>query len=195
MSLYSTPTRWGSLARLFHWGMALAIAGMVGVGLWMTTLPLGMRKLNVYALHKSIGITLLGVAVLRLGWRLLDRRPAAPAGQPAWQTGAAHAVHGLIYLLLLGIPLSGWLYNSASGFPLRWFKLANLPKLADADPGLKAIAHALHEYGAWALVALVLGHAAAALWHHVVLRDHTLSSMIPPLEHRAASGAPPEQTS
>jgi len=179
MSLYSTATRWGAPARALHWVMAVGIAGMVGYGLWMTGLPPSMRKLNVYALHKSVGITLLGLAVLRLAWRLFDRRPEPPPGQPALQLAAARIAHAATYALLFVIPLSGWLYNSASGFPLSWFKLYNLPKLSESDPALKALAHQIHEYGAWTLVALVVLHAAAALKHHYVDRDQTLRAMLP----------------
>jgi len=179
MSLYSTSTRWGTPARLFHWVMAAGIVFMVGFGLWMTGLPPSMRKLNVYALHKSVGITLLGLIVLRLLWRALDRRPQAVPGQPPWQTVAAKITHAATYALLFVVPLSGWLYNSASGFPLRWFKLVNLPRLSESDPALKATAHAVHEYGVWALVVLVALHAGAALKHHFVDRDPTLSAMVP----------------
>lgn len=181
MSLYSTPTQWSPLARAFHWLMAAGIAYMVGLGLWMTDLPLGMRKLNIYALHKSVGITLLGLAALRLLWRARDTRPGEPVGQPRWQSLAARVTHMAIYALLFAIPLSGWLYNSAAGFPLRWFKVVNLPRLAEPDPALKALAHQIHESGVWLLVALVALHAAAALKHHFVDRDHTLSAMVPQL--------------
>lgn len=190
MSLYSTPIRWGTPARLFHWVMAAGIVFMVGFGLWMTGLPPSMRKLNVYALHKSVGITLLGLAALRLAWRALDSRPEEIPGQPAWQTLVAKFTHLATYALLFVIPLSGWLYNSASGFPLRWFKLVNLPPLSESDPGLKATAHAVHQYGVWALVALVTLHAAAALKHHFVDRDHTLSAMVPYLNTPGRARAP-----
>ena len=188
MSLYSTPNRWGTLARAFHWLMAAGIVYMVGLGLWMTGLSPSMRKLNVYALHKSIGITLLGLAVLRLTWRLRDRRPDEAAGQPAWQMQVARLTHVLTYALLFIVPLSGWLYNSASGFPLRWFKLVNLPRLTESDPQLKALAHQIHEYGVWTLLALVALHAGAALKHHYVDRDQTLSAMLPLLRAPRARG-------
>ena len=192
MSLYSTPTRWGTPARLFHWVMAAGIVFMVGFGLWMTELPPSMRKLNVYALHKSVGITLLGLAALRLIWRAKDARPDEVPGQPAWQTAVAKLTHVATYALLFIIPLSGWLYNSASGFPLRWFKLVNLPRLSESDPGLKALAHTVHEYGVWTLVALVALHAGAAHKHHVIERDNTLVAMVPFLNARLPGHAPPD---
>jgi cytochrome b561 len=178
MTLNSTPYRWGAVARAFHWLTAIGVIALIAVGLWMTGLPTGIAKINIYALHKSFGITLLGLAVLRLLWRLLDDRPLAPAGQPRWQQRAAGATHVLLYFLLIAMPLSGWLYNSAAGFPLRWFKLVNLPHLVDSDPALKELAHQAHEFGAWLLIALLALHVAAALKHHFVDRDDTLNAML-----------------
>ena len=102
------------------------------------------------------------------------------------QQRVAQATHVLLYALLIAMPMSGWLYNSASGFPLRWFKLANLPHLVEADPALKELAHSAHEFGAWLLIALIALHAAAALKHHFVDRDETLNAM---LGRRAKDGS------
>ena len=178
MPARSTATSWGAVARLFHWGMLLLIIGSISVGFYMTDLPLGPNKLKIYALHKSIGLTLLGLAALRLLWRLGERRPVLPP-MPAWQQRAAAATHVLLYLLLFVIPMSGWLFNSAAGFPLQWFHLVNLPALTAADPRLKVLAKEVHETGVFALISIVLVHAAAALKHHFVDRDGTLRAMLP----------------
>jgi cytochrome b561 len=178
MPVRSTATTWGALTRLFHWGMLLLFIGIVPLGFYMTDLPLGPGKLKVYALHKSIGLTLLGLAALRLAWRLGERRPA-PAPMPAWQERAAGATHVLLYALMFVIPLSGWLFNSAAGFPLQWFHLFNLPALAAADPALKQTARAVHATGVFTLIAVVALHAAAALKHHFVDHDRTLAAMLP----------------
>lgn len=177
----STPTpaaRWGRIHQLLHWGIAAMILGLAAVGLWMTGMPNSMDKLQVYALHKSFGITVLALVLLRLGWRLVAGRPPALPG-PAWQTRLAGAMHGLLYLLMLAMPLSGWLYNSASNFPLRWFGVVTLPALSGPSPGLKAIAGAVHEWGFWLLALLVAVHAGAAIKHHLVDRDATLARMLP----------------
>lgn len=183
MAIDAKAYQWNPLARFFHWLMAAALVFMVGLGAWMTDLPLGIRKLNVYALHKSIGITLLGLVLIRLLWRLTSGRPP-PAAQPAWQLRAAAAGHALIYVLLFVVPLTGWLYNSAAGFPLQWFKLINLPRIAEADPALKPFAHVLHQASVSLLVLLVVGHALAALKHHFIDHDRTLSAMVPWLKPR-----------
>jgi len=177
MPVRSTATSWGAVTRSFHWGMLLLFVGIASIGLYMTDLPLGPRKLRIYALHKSIGLTLLGLAALRLLWRLGERRPAPPP-MPTWQARGAVATHALLYLLMFAIPLSGWLYNSAAGFPLQWFHLVNLPALTAADPALKALARQLHAGGVLLLAAVVALHAAAALKHHFVDRDRTLRAML-----------------
>jgi cytochrome b561 len=89
-----------------------------------------------------------------------------------------------LYVLMFSIPFSGWLFNSASGYPLQWFKLFNLPALAGRDVGLAGIAAGIHEYGFWLLVALVALHAGAAVYHHVVQRDDTLTRMLPTVPRR-----------
>jgi cytochrome b561 len=178
MAIRSTATAWGAVTRLFHWGMLLLLVGGIGVGFYMTGLPLGPTKLKIYAVHKSVGLTLLGLAVLRLLWRFAERRPALPR-MPVWQARIATATHVLLYALMFGIPLSGWLFNSAAGFPLQWFRLVNLPALAAADPALKALARQIHASGVIVLIVIVVLHAAAALKHHFVDHDRTLAAMLP----------------
>ena len=178
MSVRSTTAGWGAVSRLFHWGMLLLFAMMIPLGLYMTSLPIGAYKLRTYALHKSIGVSLLALASLRLLWRLTERRPAPPP-MPAWQAHAATVAHVALYTLMFAIPLSGWLFNSAAGFPLQWFGLANLPALTSPNPALKHLARQLHENGVWILIGVVGLHAAAALKHHFVDRDRTLSQMLP----------------
>jgi cytochrome b561 len=180
MELRSNAERWGGVSRLLHWGMALMIAGQVALGWYMTDLPRGLPKLKFYALHKSFGLTLLVLAVLRLLWRLAERRPALPP-MPAWQARGATLSHVALYTLLFAIPLSGWLFNSAAGFPLQWFQLVNLPALTGANAGLKATAKELHEGGVTVLLVVLALHAGAALKHHFLDRDRTLASMTPGL--------------
>jgi len=170
--------KWGGISRLFHWGMLVLFVGVFPLGLYMADLPLSKQKLKLYALHKSIGLTLLGLAALRLLWRATQRRPRLPA-MPAWQERAATGMHVSLYVLMFLVPLAGWLFNSAAGFPLQWFGQVNLPALVSANPGLKVLARGLHEVGAWILVSFVALHAAAALKHHFVDRDRTLALMTP----------------
>jgi cytochrome b561 len=179
MAWRNTPERWGGIARFLHWAVALGVIGLAMVGLLMDELPNGSNKIMVYALHKSTGITVLALVLLRIVWRLIDRRPVLPASMPAWQKALSSLTHGLLYLMLLVMPISGWLYNSASNFALQWFWLFNLPRLSGPDKELKHFAHEVHETGFYVLAALFALHVAAALKHHFIDRDATLARMTP----------------
>ena len=179
MSARNTPERWGWIAQTLHWATALGVIGLVIVGLWMDEMPNSPDKVKVFALHKSTGITVLAIVVVRLLWRFIDKRPPYPASMPSWQRIVSEISHGLLYVLLLTQALSGWLYNSASNFALKWFGLFTLPALSDPDPALKHLAHDIHETG-WKLLALLLAiHVGAALKHHFFDRDVTLARMTP----------------
>jgi cytochrome b561 len=186
--------RWGLVTIGIHWLTVLAVLGLCIVGFLMQELPNRPFKVEVYALHKSLGLTVLALTLLRLAWRLLAGAPRPVPGMPRWQVLAAHASHGLLYAVLLAMPLSGWLYNSASGFPLRWFGTFVVPKLAGRDRGVAEFAVETHETLFLVLAALVTVHALAALKHHYFDRDRTLHRMLPlvppPLEAPPRPGDP-----
>lgn len=179
MPIKNPADRWGGVSITLHWLTALMVVGLVAVGLLMQELSTSPTKIQVYGLHKSIGLTVLALTVLRLIWRLAAGVPAPVPGMPPWQRWAASASHGLLYLILLAMPLSGWLYNSASGFPLKWFGLFAVPKLGGYDVDVKAFALAAHETLFLVLSAIVTVHALAALKHHYFDRDRTLVRMLP----------------
>ena len=169
---------WGSVARALHWLVALLIVVLAVVGWIMKGLPTSPTKLQVYALHKSTGLTVLALVIARLLWRLYDKtRPAPPPGMPAWQVHAAAVTHALFYLAILAMPVSGWLFNSASNFPLRWFGLFAVPALSGPDPALKAAAGFAHWFVFWCIAALFTVHVAAALDHHYRIHDDVLRRM------------------
>ena len=158
--------------------MALLIVVLAVVGWIMKGLPTSPTKLQVYALHKSTGLTVLALVIARLLWRLYDKtRPAPPPGMPAWQVHAAAVTHALFYLAILAMPVSGWLFNSASNFPLRWFGLFAVPALSGPDPALKAAAGFAHWFVFWCIAALFTVHVAAALDHHYRIHDDVLRRM------------------
>jgi cytochrome b561 len=162
-----------------HWLTAVLVICLAIAGLIMTELPTSPTKMQIYALHKSFGLTVLALTILRLAWRLMASNPDDIPNTPKIQAWAAKMVHGFMYILLLAIPLSGWLYNSASGFPLRWFGLVSLPKLFTGfNTTIKQFAHETHETLFYILASLLLIHAGAALWHHYVKRDLTLKRML-----------------
>lgn len=178
MSLRSDDRQWGSVAKFFHWIVALGILGNGIWGLLMTGMSPSMSKISIYALHKSIGLTVLALFALRLAWRLYDGAPPDEA-MPRWQRLAAHATHGLLYGFILAMPLSGWLYNSLHGYPLQWFKLFNLPALAPKNDELSNLAGEVHEWLFYLLLLVLVAHAGAALKHHFFDQDNVLRRMLP----------------
>jgi cytochrome b561 len=179
MTLKNTADRWGGISQLLHWAIAILILVMAYLGLTMGDLPNGPDKINTYALHKSIGITILALVALRLLWRFYAGTPRPVPGSPRWQERIASLTHWAIYTLLFAIPLSGWVLNSAAGFPLQWFHLVNLPHIVDKNHGLHELAEEAHEIMFWALALLVVAHAGAAFYHHLFQRDATLARMLP----------------
>lgn len=170
--------RWGSISIGLHWLSAFLVIGLASMGLLMTELPNSPLKMQIYALHKSFGLTVMALTGLRLVWRVIAGVPDALPG-PSGQVLAAKTVHALLYVLLIALPLSGWLFNSAAGFPLYWFNLLPLPKLFTGyNPDLKELARTLHEIGFYVLALLVLLHAGAALFHHYIRKDGTLKRML-----------------
>lgn len=170
-------SRYAPTAVGLHWLIALLIATAFGLGLYMSDLPISPAKLQYYAWHKWMGVTVLLLAALRLGWRLLHRPPPLPPGMPRWQRRASELSHRLLYVLMFLLPLSGWLYSSASGYPVVYLGLVQLPDLVGKDKALAGLLHEAHELIAFTLAGLVLLHLAAAFKHHFIDRDGLLGRM------------------
>lgn len=175
--------RYTKVAMALHWLLALMILGMFAVGVYMTDLPFSPQRLKLYNWHKWAGITFLALTLLRLVWRVTHRPPALPAvvikAMPGWQTRAYHATHHLMYLLFFAVPLVGWAYSSAAGFPIVWFGQIALPDLLPADKALAELIKPLHELSAFCLMGLAGLHVAAAVKHHWVDRDGLMNRMLP----------------
>lgn len=180
MTWKNTADRWGPVSQALHWLVVALVLMLAIVGLNLDSLPKTPKYFWVFTMHKSVGITVLVLVLVRIGWRLYAGAPAPVPGTPSWQARIASATHVLLYALLLAMPLSGWLYDSASGLrPFRWFGMVAMPKLAAPDEALAGRAHDAHEWLFWVLVALVAMHAAAAFHHHLFRNDPTLSRMLP----------------
>lgn len=192
MQLRNTPERWGPVSKLLHWAIVLLIAWMAWLGLTMVDLPPTPAKINAYALHKSLGLTLLALVAVRVAWRLYAGAPRPLPGSPRWQERIASVTHVALYVLLFAMPLSGWVFNSASGYPLQWFKQFNLPAMVARNEELAQAAIQVHEYGFWLLLLLVLAHAGAAFYHHLFQGDDTLRRMLPALGRRMPANRTPE---
>lgn len=191
MTIKNTDQRWGAVSQSLHWAIVLLIATIAIIGLTMTDMANGPSKIKIYALHKSLGLTLLTLVVLRLLWRFYAGAPKPVAGTPHWQERIASLTHWALYLLMFAMPITGWLFNSSSGYPLQYFGLFNLPKIAAVNPGLADLSESLHENGFWLLLLLVLAHAGAALYHHVFQNDDTLRRMLPMRLRQAPAVAEP----
>ncbi|MEY3200604.1 MAG: hypothetical protein RIR70_154 [Pseudomonadota bacterium] len=168
--------RYHGVAIALHWLMAALIAGGFALGLIMTELDLSPQKLKLYAWHKWLGVTVFLLLWLRLLVRLIKRAPP-PLPAPAWAQRTAAAVHGLLYGLMLLLPVSGWLMSSAAGFQTVWFGVVPLPDLLPKNEAVFETLKAVHEVLGNALALAVMLHVAAALKHHFIDRDHTLARM------------------
>lgn len=189
--------RYSSVAIMFHWVIATAIVGQVGLGWFMSDLPNGLRKFELFQLHKSVGITILLLSLGRLGWRLTHKPPPYAAGVRGWQRRLATAVHVGFYVMLIALPLTGWATVSASPYnlpTLLWDAVPwpHLPGLADLPPARKApVSEALGETHEWLVrftLALLALHVAGALKHQLVDRDGTLWRMLPVARATDAAG-------
>jgi cytochrome b561 len=179
----SSPTRYSLPAMALHWLLALALIGLLVFGWYMTGLPFSPARLKFYNWHKWAGVTLLLLSALRLFWRLSHVPPALPdamaAAMPRWQQVAHHGVHHLLYVLFFAVPLLGWAYSSAAGFPIVWFGQWQLPDLVGKDAALAETLKPLHMVAAYTMAALIVLHIAAAFKHHFVDRDGLLRRMWP----------------
>src|SRR5688572_6897601 len=178
MPARNSSVRYGSVAQFLHWGIVVLLIVQVTLGKIADSLPVGLERLVVMARHKSFGITILGIALLRLAWRLIDRPPPPPP-MPRWQEIAARLNHWALYALLFALPLSGWLMSSAANRPVSWFGLAQLPDFIAPDPGLKEVFEEVHETFVNVLFVLAGLHVAAALKHQLIDRDGLLWRMLP----------------
>jgi len=174
-----TQYRYTGTALALHWLAALLIFCGFGLGLFMTGLEITPDKLRYYAWHKWLGITVFLLAAARLAWRSAHPAPPLPDEMPDWQVRSSRAAHALLYVLMLAIPLSGWIYSSATGVSVVYLGLVPLPDLIAKDRETAKILLLLHNSLNYLLAATVTVHIAAALKHHFVDRDDVLARMLP----------------
>lgn len=176
----ATPARYTHTAQLLHWGTA---------GLMFTVLPLAWVMVNMpdtagnrgdlFALHKSVGLTVLALTVVRLVWRGSHPAPVLPRSLALWEKAAAHLSHWLLYLILIGMPVSGYLLSAAGGHPVTYFGMITLPGLPRSEIGEQAGFWIHVVVGQWFVYALIAIHLLATAWHVVVKRDGVLDRMLP----------------
>ena len=178
MPARNDSVRYGYVAQFLHWAIVALLIVQITLASYAKYLPLGLEKLAMLARHKSVGITILGLALVRLLWRLFNRPPPLPP-MPGWQATAARLNHWALYALLFAMPFTGWMMSSASNYPVSWFGVIQLPDLVGADPELKTGLKAVHATLARVLIALAILHLAAALKHQFVDRNGLLYRMLP----------------
>lgn len=171
--------RYTATAKLLHWLIALIILGLLPLGFYMSGLKLSPQKLQLYSWHKWAGVTVFMLVLVRILWRIGHRPPALPAHMKPYERKAAHLGHLALYVLMLAIPLSGWLMSSAKGFQTVWFGILPLPDLLAKDRELGDTLLLVHQTLNFTLIAVLLGHIGAALKHHFMNRDEVLTRMLP----------------
>ncbi len=168
--------------RAFHWAMAALIVIGFAIGFYAANLPReDALRGPLFGMHKSIGVTILALAVLRLAWRLVKGAPAYRNPPPKVIKSASDAIHLALYALMFAMPISGFVMSQAGNHPIVWFGLFTLPQIAPIDKILAHNAGGAHVVAAWILFAIVALHAGAALWHHFVKHDEVLARMAPRL--------------
>jgi cytochrome b561 len=174
-----SPPRYTATAIGLHWLMAAMLAALVCVGLYMHGLPLSPWKLRMFSWHKWAGVTAFMLVLVRLAWRGAYRPPELPAAMSPGARLLAHLGHGAIYLLLLAIPVSGWLMSSAKGLQTVYFGVLPIPDLVGKNKTLGETLLHVHQLLNVLLAVLVAGHIAAALKHHFIDKDDVLTRMLP----------------
>lgn len=185
-SLTNDSTRYGIVAITLHWLIALAVIGLYIIGSIMEDMKPSLQQFELYQLHKSFGISVLLLTIVRLVWRIANPQPGLPAGMPGWQRLAAKGTHWGFYTLLLAAPLAGWAMVSASSLniPTVIFGVFTLPHIeaiasSTNKQALEGWFGDIHELAANGLLALFVAHVGAAFYHHIKLRDSVLLKMLP----------------
>ncbi|MBC3808226.1 cytochrome b [Undibacterium seohonense] len=175
--------RYSGKSMALHWLVAIMIIAAFIMGSYMTDLRISPTKLKLYSWHKWIGITVLALVAIRLLVRLTNPAPAYPEHMKSWEKQIAQVTHIALYFLMFAVPISGYLYTYAAGFPVVYLGLFELPALIAPNPELKDSFKELHEYLTKGMLILVLLHVAAALKHHFIDKDDVLKRMLPARLH------------
>ncbi len=177
--LRNTERAWGAVAKSFHWVVAVLILGQFVLGTTAEELGVSPLKLDLFVWHKSIGVTILLLVVLRIAWRLRNPPPALPDGMAAWERRLANASHALLYVLMFIVPLTGWWISDTSRIPLRLYWAVPVPDLMPPNRDLSLLAADVHGILTKFLLTIIIVHILAALRHHFLLRHDTLLRMLP----------------
>jgi cytochrome b561 len=176
MQIKNTAYRFGIIAILLHWVMAILLIGLLILGLYMVSIPISLEKLKLYGWHKEYGILALMLVMVRIIWRLSNRIPYLTL--PLWEKIAARTVHWAFYGFMFAMPITGWLITSAAGLPVSFFGLFVLPDLVTPNPDSMQLFQKIHEWLGYGLIATIVLHTSAALKHHFINKDDILKRML-----------------
>lgn len=178
--LRNTETSWGSLARILHWGLAIFIVAMFAYGLWMKSLPVREDRVYHYGIHASVGISILVMMLLRVFWRVANPTPLPPRNSPAWELTAARLGHLGLYLIVFGALLSGWFLAGSGKAYLDFylFGVVPVPNLLGVNSPYHGFFEEAHELTTYGVIALVLVHIAASVWHDKFHKHGLIARMI-----------------
>lgn len=178
--LGNTLQRYGAVAIMLHWLMAIVLIALIALGLYMANLPdvgFDTKKIELILFHKELGIAALMLAALRLTWRVGNVLPLLVENLPDWQKVIARLVHLCFYALMFALPVTGWIMSSAAGIPVSFFGLFDLPDLVSYNDRLFHTFIDIHRWLGYGLIVLIMIHAGAALRHHLLFKDETLKKM------------------
>jgi cytochrome b561 len=179
MTFRNTTRSWGALSKALHWIIVILIINQWVIGARADALPNGLAKLQVLALHKSFGMTILMLAVVRLVWRLMNPTPDLRSETKPWERVLAKLSHFLLYALIFAMPLTGWMMSSAKNFSVSWFRLFQFPDLVAPSEQTFRLMQDLHHTLFAVLLGVALLHVAGALKHHFIDKSDVLKRMLP----------------
>jgi cytochrome b561 len=179
MQLRNTIISWGSVSKFLHWIIVLMIITQYVLAKAADDMPLGLHKFETLARHKSIGITILGLAVIRLLWRWMNPTPELPSTLKPYERVLARVTHIALYVFLFAQPLTGWIMSNAENFPVSYFGWFTLPDLVAPDKDFGHFMEDVHETIFKCMLAIATLHVAAAFKHHFWLKDDVLKRMLP----------------
>jgi superoxide oxidase len=180
MSAKDSQATYGFVTKVLHWSIAILVILQFVWIYWRDSLPKGhhLKTWLLLSLHKPLGMLVLFLGLLFIAWRLINIQPGMPGHTARWELIAARSVQGFLFLMMLAMPISGYLMSAASGYSVKWFGLA-FPLLIEKNRSLAGLYHDSHHYLGYFLMACFVLHAAAALKHHFMDRDHLLRRMLP----------------
>lgn len=179
MVFRKTPKRYGAVAQFFHWSVVVLITVQYLLAWRIEETELIRDRFELVTQHKTIGMTVLMLAVLRLMWRLFNAPPPLPKHLANWEVWSAKLGHIALYALIFIVPISGWLYSQAAGYGDYWWGPVSFPSFIEASEASEALFYELHELFVKLLIAVAAIHILAALRHHFILKDDVLKRMLP----------------